>query len=455
MFYSLSLVSLFIMSSSSDVHVDGGESDVEKDMATLHQAWEDSGYMPLSSFIKWFAANQSDYSFIESYTLQQFKDLYRRLILPQSAGVSVSSKPSRWFPITAPNGPFSKMMVDLFDSHLFSHQYKYVLILIDVRTRYVAYALLHSKDGPAVKAGLLRCFHEVADVNGYVPSSFQLIGDKESAWKDGSALAKWLKDNGADCHFTDESFRAKAIVERFIGTLRARLRTLQQTHRGPKIPFSDLIHDIVQTHNGLTKTSLPLAALSWPLTGIPLTPYKAIQRPDLERVQYEARIRRRTAEARKAWRSAGIPRSYNVGDLVRWELFSPADQKSAAEGKEYKADYSAKKNPLNVRKGRSQFSGAVRPITGISKWGRYHVEGIKGYTFSADELRPARGAPIPLPASRRVEVPPAMEVDYQARRRDHSSKRRLNQEGLSMEDIQPPASKRSRRQADYGAFVCE
>src|SRR5271170_6830575 len=80
---------------------------------------------------------------------------------------------AKYFPITARNGPFSKLVMDLMDLRDYRGAGgNYLFIMIDVFTRYVLDFVVKSKSEKDIKEAFMACFKQIKAVNGFLPDSF-------------------------------------------------------------------------------------------------------------------------------------------------------------------------------------------------------------------------------------------------------------------------------------------
>jgi len=263
------------------------------------------------------------------------------------------------FPITSSNGPFSKLMIDIME---LGNVLKYLLICIDVNTRYVTIAFINNKNVNAVKSGLLQCFKEISEVNGFMPSSFDLIADKESAWEKSTAMKNFFKENEITTHFTHHDYRSKSLVERFIRTLRQYMENYRKTHRGT-IAWKEIIPLLINKYN----TKLTHSTIKQ-------IPVEAVMAGGPTNRSYLRNVQNRMKKAKQFQNRFGYSKKeYFPGEKVRIELVRPQGQ-------------------LIGRKGGREFSTRVYEIEKRVERGHYKVRGIHHRTFRVTEL-------IPVPVS--------------------------------------------------------
>jgi hypothetical protein len=259
------------------------------------------------------------------------------------------------FPITSPNGPFSKLMIDIME---LGRVLKYLLICIDVSTRYVTIAFINNKNVSAVKAGLLQCFKEISHVNGFIPSSFDLIADKESAWEKSTAMKKFFEENEITTHFTHHDYRSKSLVERFIRTLRQYMENYRKTHRGV-IAWKEIIPLLINKYNTkLTHSTIKQIPIEAVVAGGPTN--RSYMRNVQNRIKKAKQLQNRFGYTKK---------EYFPGDKVRIELVRPQGN-------------------LIGKKGGREFSTRAYEIEKRVARGQYKVIGIHHRTFRVSELIP-------------------------------------------------------------------
>lgn len=283
------------------------------------------------------------------------------------------ARPKKTFAITADNGPFSKLMVDLMETKDFCPLRPYLMVMMDVRTRYLCYAFLKSKNVRDVETAFMTCFKEIGDVNGFVPDHFIIQGDEESSWNNSKLMDEFYKKNGIEPHFSNMDIRIASLSERVIRTIRKQLTKEVWSGTPASLigKFEDFIKDFAHLYNDkyMNRT-------------IRRTPQQLIQmNPKQEQREYSDRMKRGKIRGQFGYASGGFRSKFQIGDRVHWEIFN-----------------GNKKSTIKSKGGR-RFSTATAPIEEINKWGKYVVEGLPSSSFSADELLPDRNLyqPVALP----------------------------------------------------------
>lgn len=398
------------------------------DQQLLYQIWVDASSPSVSQFNNRYHELVSSQPTFNKYTKQTILNFVKTL--GGNAHVQIKPRPRKTFPITSDEGPFFKLMVDLMDLRQIGVS-GYLMLMIDVRTRYLCHAMLRSKSKEEVHQGFLKCFKEIADVNGFVPDHMVIIGDKESAWNKGRELNKFYKENDIETHFSDEDPRITSLVERVIRTLRGQmiriLKHMQQV--GERGGWKERIDRLIFNYNHLIKHKT-----------LNMTPFDAIEEPEVSQERYEKRIQKQVQQAKAAFRRQGFQSSFNVGDKVHYQVWH--------------GNHHQKKSFI-ARKGARQFSQGVKTIVAKTRWGRYMLSGIENYSYSADELQLERPV-FQSSMMERKEENEGKEQDFlynAEQRRKSLSKRRLQSEGIDLNFSSVSSFKRIRRPVDYGAFV--
>ena len=127
---------------------------------------------------------------------------------------------------------------------------RYLLVLIDVVSKYVWVKALKNKEGPTV----LRAFKEIMDVEGgRRPLKMQTDDGKEFLF---GGLQEYLKRKGI-VFFTVKSENKAAIAERVIKTLKERLyRYMHEKHR---YRYIDVLDAVVASYNDTYHSSIKMS----------------------------------------------------------------------------------------------------------------------------------------------------------------------------------------------------
>lgn len=422
-------------SSSSIIHVPSHPNDsVQYSTSDVNQAlnnaYTDPNYGRRTPAQFWQTLQQMP-GFIDSYdlTFKRVKDFVQHHPSYVNSKVPLG-KPTYFFPLQAPNGAFSKMLVDFMDLNQFEvGPYKYLLLVLDMATRYVAYAFCKSKSQPEFLEKVEDCFREIKKVNGYLPSTFKLMGDKESAWASGRQAKHFFAENQIHTYFIDHDKYLTSPIERFIRNLRSKIQEYEEFHHDKDLNTMDVIKTIIKSYNETTKHSR-----------LRQTPLQAVaQGPHWRETRG---IQKQIQKAKAAYQKLGYQTKYKKGDQVR--LLLKSDQ------------------PQLGQKGGRKFS--IQSYTIASRQGhRYQVEGRPHEFFTTTEMIPVQTVNLlsfPPPS-----IPPSVsETSPQQRRIEvRASKARTrriqsqfkNKEGLDqpLSTISIPRATRKRKVTDFGPYL--
>lgn len=165
---------------------------------------------------------------------------------------------SGYYPITAPYGPFSKLMIDLMDVHLdhpnSNEGIEYLFICIDADTRYVFVVKQKTKNGLETLSSfqaIMKKIWSMDDGKFKSPndeSQYTLVvSDNEGSWKPNTDFARWCENNHIKQKWVQDDFKSKSIVERFIRTLRWMIRKYLASTGSVK--YIDKLDSIIKNYN--------------------------------------------------------------------------------------------------------------------------------------------------------------------------------------------------------------
>lgn len=240
-------------SSSQPIHISPHQPISQRDIHTaLYEAYMDPSKSRPTPKQLWDRVKNIP-GFIQRYNLRYAQVQHFVKNLPE---YDIGRRPSgrlrgASFPIQAVGGPFSKMMIDLMDLRGFgTGVFKYLMILIDVATRFVSAAFLKTKSEQELIPKMEECFRQIKQVNGYLPSTFRLIGDKESAWASGRQARTFFAKNEIHTYFIDHDKYLTGLVERFIRSLREKLVQYRTLHEGQgTIQWIPTIKNLLKEYN--------------------------------------------------------------------------------------------------------------------------------------------------------------------------------------------------------------
>jgi len=264
---------------------------------------------------------------------------------------------AKYFPITARNGPFSKLVVDLMDLRDYRGAGgNYLFIMIDVFTRYVLDFVVKSKSEKDIKEAFMACFKQIKAVNGFLPDSFELQGDKESAWDKSKSIKSMLKQLDVETNWSSHDYGTTSIVDQFVRTIRQLMGDTKRQH--PQLSWKTIIPLVTHKYNEVLRH-----------TRLYSTPFQAIDNAGSRQWFYHVNdIQRRVQRAELTHKKLGYPSEYKHGDKVHVEL---VQHKTFRE------------------KGGRKFNPATYTIDKRTGNGKYSLEEVPGKIYKFTELIPS------------------------------------------------------------------
>jgi hypothetical protein len=338
-------------------------------------------------------------------TKQQVKNFVERQETDQ---VYRKSKVKHYYPLLA-YSPFSRVQIDLADVHQLAHWnggVKFLFCAIDVQSRFAFVVPLKDKGNGEVFRAFTSTVEKIVESHDFPP--VELDSDQEASFM-SRQFRKYCEEYNIHQRFAPiDDYKATAVVERFIQTLRELIGRYMTSRHTQK--YVDALGELVENYN--TRIN----------GGIGSTPEEMAKGEAGTEQRYWKLRRNDIAKARgdKAHVRAAV---LKVGDRVRVLLRRGAFTKGTA--KKYSQDLH---NIEREENGLFYVSG--------------RVAGYKGYELQLASVVDS----LPVQAEEQKELEEEKE-EVEGRRR---LQRGLNREGIEEGNVREGRPVRIRRQADMG-----
>jgi hypothetical protein len=338
-------------------------------------------------------------------TKQQVKDFVERQETDQ---VYRKPKVKHYYPLLA-YSPFSRVQIDLADVHQVAHWnsgVKFLFCAVDVQSRFAFVLPLKDKGDGEVLRAFTAIVEKIMEMHTFPPS--ELDSDQEASFM-SRQFRKYCKERNIHQRFAPiEDYKATAVVERFIQTLRELIGRYLTAHHTQR--YVDALGELVENYN--TRIN----------GGIGSTPEEMAKGEAGTEQRYWKLRRTEITKARgdKVHIRAAV---LKVGDRVRVLLRRGAFTKgTAAKWSRDLHNIEREENGLFFVSGR--------------------VAGYKGYELQLASVVDA----LPVRAEEQKELEEEKE-EVEGRRR---LQRGLNREGIAEGNVREGRPARNRRQVDTG-----
>jgi hypothetical protein len=334
-------------------------------------------------------------------------------------------KQKHYFPITADaQVPFNRLQMDIIDMQNMQPNenggYKYILIVIDVFSRYILTEKMKTKGATSVVPALTEIMGRIADMGFFPPSRIDTDNEKSFPKSILTVLNRDLDGNNNDSAFKTRhaqvykgDHRSLAFIDRAVRTLRSLINKYRTGHDTNN--WTNGLDQLISNYNSSKHTT------------ILVTPESQASKQDFDLSKtYLNNLQKRRSRAQKEVKSRRTTK-LKVGDYVRIpENTGMFDKRTL-----------------------SRFSEKAFPIT--EKTGVYfHVEGAKYKGYQLYPVKTITNVNDNPYIKNKTNKTTASEERKQIQRQDRL-KRRIATEGITSN--MPTLPPRKRQKPDRGPFL--
>lgn len=336
------------------------------------------------------------------------KDIRSFINSQETAQVNRPRHISHDFPISS-HAPAERLQADLLDLSPWSKwnsNYKYLLVVIDVYTKYLFVRPLKSKNESDISSAMKEIFDECLQTMGVYPTILQ--SDQESSIKSRQFKA-YCKRIGVQQLFVEGDDQA-VVVERANKTIRQILHKYFVAYNTKK--YIDVLQDLVYNYNHTYHRS------------IKTTPIKAIANND----RYDEVMQEQRAIAQHEADTKGYS-TFQVGDKVRLRI----------------------KRGLLEKKTDILWTKTVHTVVSVNR--NIYMVSDRANPYKASELQLVRNV-----QTRHTDEDVRHQENEEAKeKKARRVSRRINKEGVDREniekDLEPKQLRKYRKTRDHGFFI--